>query len=128
MEIPCQVTPFGGKDVDDLPDLVDRPVQVGPPAGDLDVGFVDEPPVSRAGSARPGSLDEQRSEPLDPAVDRGVIDGDAAFREQLLDVAVGQAVPQVPADDQDDHLGWEPEPDELRNRLVSESLGTEHSE
>ena len=32
--------------VDDLAELVDRPVQVPPPAGDLHIGLVDEPPVS----------------------------------------------------------------------------------
>jgi hypothetical protein len=30
------------QDVDDLPVLYDRPVEVGPAAGDLDVGLVDE--------------------------------------------------------------------------------------
>jgi hypothetical protein len=38
-----------------------------------------------------------------------VVDLDAAFGEQLLDVAVGQAEAQVPADRQHDHIGWEAE-------------------
>jgi acyl-CoA synthetase (AMP-forming)/AMP-acid ligase II len=61
-------------------------------------------------AAGPGGLGEQRSEPLHPAVDGDVVDLDAALGEQLLDVAVGQAEPQVPADREDDHVGWEAEP------------------
>jgi hypothetical protein len=38
-----------------------------------------------------------------------VVDLDAALGKELLDVAIGQAEAQVPADRQDDHLGWEPE-------------------
>src|SRR5215204_2598900 len=38
---------LGQQHVDDLPVLVDRPVQVPPPAGDLDVSLIDEPPVPR---------------------------------------------------------------------------------
>jgi hypothetical protein len=33
-----------------------------------------------------GSLGKQRREPLDPAVDGGVVDLDSAFGEQLFDV------------------------------------------
>ena len=41
------VAAFGEQDVDDLAVLIDRAVEVGPPAGDLDVGLVDEPPIAR---------------------------------------------------------------------------------
>jgi hypothetical protein len=37
---------------------------------------------------------------------------DATFDEQLLNVAVGQAISQVPADCDHDHLRREPEPGE----------------
>jgi len=63
--------------VDDLPELVDRPVDVAPPAGHPDVGLVHEPAVADGVPARPGSLGQQRCEPLDPAVDGDVIDLDA---------------------------------------------------
>jgi hypothetical protein len=42
--------------------LIDRPVEIGPLAGDLQVGLIDEPPVTRSVTARPGSLDELRGE------------------------------------------------------------------
>ena len=46
--------------------------------------------------AWPGGLGQQRREPLHPAVDGDVVDVDAAFGEELFDVAVGQAEAQVP--------------------------------
>jgi hypothetical protein len=56
----------------------------------------------------------QRREPHHPAVDGDVVDLDAAFGEQLLDVAIGQRKAQVPTDRQDDHIGREAEPGEGR--------------
>jgi hypothetical protein len=41
-----------------------------------------------------------------------VVDLDTALSEQLLDIAVGQAEAQVPADRDDDDLGWELKADE----------------
>ena len=70
---------FGQQDVDDLPVLVDRPVQVLPPAGHLDVGLVDEPPVSGGVPERSGGVGKQRGEPLHPPVHGHVVDLDAAF-------------------------------------------------
>jgi len=56
-----------------------------------------------------GSGAELGGEPLDPPVDSDVIDGDCALGQQLLDVPVGQAIAQVPADRDRDHLTREPE-------------------
>jgi hypothetical protein len=38
-----------------------------------------------------------------------VVDLDAAFDHQFLDIAVGQVVSQVPPDRHHDHVGGEPE-------------------
>jgi hypothetical protein len=51
-----------GEDVDDLAELVDRSVQVNPPAGDFDVCLIDEPPIPWGVPARPCGVDEQRGE------------------------------------------------------------------
>ena len=59
--------------------------------------------------ARSGGVGQQRREPQHPAVDRDVVDLDPALSEQLLDVAVGQAEAQVPADREDDDIGREAE-------------------
>jgi len=65
-------------------------------------------------AGEPGGVGQQRGESLHPAVDRNVVDLDAAFGEEFLDVAVGQAVAQVPADRHDDHLGRKTEPGQTR--------------
>ena len=74
--------------VDDLSVLVDR--AVAPPAGDLDVGLIHEPPVTGGVPHQPGGVGEQRGEPLHPPVDGYVVDGDAALSQQLLQIAVGR--------------------------------------
>jgi hypothetical protein len=66
-------------------------------------------------AAWPGGLGEQRGEALDPAVDGGVVDVNAALGEELLDVAVRQREAQVPAHREDDHLGREAEASERRS-------------
>ncbi len=89
--------------------LIDCSIEVCPLAGDLDVGLVDVPPTSRQPAARTGSLDELRREALHPSVDGDVVNGDSSFAEQLLDIAVGKAVAQIPAHRDGDHFTWEAE-------------------
>jgi hypothetical protein len=76
-----QVPLRGGHNVDDLPVLVDRPVQIHPVSGDLQVRLVDEPTVPSGAQAGPGCIDQLRGEPLHPPVSRHVIHRDAAFGE-----------------------------------------------
>jgi hypothetical protein len=45
-----------------------------------------------------------------------VVDLDATFGEQFLDVTVGQPEAQVPADRNYDHIGWEAEAGERGRR------------
>jgi hypothetical protein len=63
-----------------------------------------EPPSSGRVPGRPGGVDELRREGLHPPVDRHVIHIDAALGQQLLDVAIGQPIAQVPAHRNRDHL------------------------
>ena len=53
---------------------------------------------------------------MHPPIDGHVIDFDTAFDEQLFDIAIREAVPQVPADRENDHLRRIPEPLERRTR------------
>jgi hypothetical protein len=105
--------------IDDLAELVDRTIDLAPAARDLQAGLVDLPAVSDDMPTRSGSLGKQRGEPQHPLVDRDVVDLDAAFGEQLLDVALGQAKAQVPADGKHDHIRREAETGEGRpcNRI-----------
>ncbi len=108
---------LGDEDVDDLAVLVDGPVDVPPHSGDLDVGLVDEPPIPDGAPARTGRVDQLRSELLDPPVQGHMVHLDAALGEDLLQVPVGQSVPQVPADRQQDDVRRETEPHERRRSL-----------
>jgi hypothetical protein len=75
------VSPGRRVHVDDLPELVDRPIQVDPPSGDLDVGLVHMPAVADPVPAESGRIGQQWREPLHPPVHRDVIHLDAAFGE-----------------------------------------------
>ena len=87
----------GDEHVDDLPELVDRTVNVVPLTGDLRIGLVDLPAVADSVAARLGGVGQQRREAHHPPVDGYVVDLDTALGEQRLDVAVGQPEAQVPA-------------------------------
>src|SRR6266496_353940 len=100
--------------VDDLAELVDRPEQVAPGPSDLQVGLIDMPAIPDEVLSSPSGLRELRREPLDPPVDAHVVDLDAAFCQELLDVSVGKTEPQVPADSQGDDLRREAVPGEGR--------------
>ena len=78
----CQGPLFRDQHVNNLPILVDGPVQIHPAPGYLDVGFIDEPAIAGRVSAGAGCVDQQRGEPLHPAIDRHVINGDTAFCQQ----------------------------------------------
>jgi len=80
--------------VDDLSMLVDRPVYVPPHPVALHVGLVHEPPIARAVTAEPGGVGQQWGEPLHPSVHRDVINLDAPFEQEFLDVSIGQPEPQ----------------------------------
>jgi hypothetical protein len=105
-----QVAALGDEHVDDLAELVDRPIDVAPGAAHLHVGLVHEPAVPDRVAARSGGVEEQRREALHRPVDRDVVDIDTSLGEQLLDVPVGEPVAQVPAHREPDHVRREPEP------------------
>jgi transglutaminase-like putative cysteine protease len=74
-------------------------------------GVVELDSISSWMSAR-GCLEDQRREPLYPAVDDDVIDLDATLDQQFFDIAVRQAIAQVPPDGEHDHVRREPEANE----------------
>jgi hypothetical protein len=121
-----EVVSFRDVHVDDLAVLVDRPVHVPPNTCDFDVGLVNEPAVADTVTARPRGVDEERCEELHPPVDRDVIDVDPTFCEKFFDVTVRQAVAQVPAHSQQDHIWWEPIPGK-RNGLINTATAHSHS-
>ena len=114
-----RVTPRGDDHINDLAELIDCSVHVPPSPSDLHIGLVHEPATSYSVPAGAGGLSQQRREPLDPPVHADVVDLYATLSQQFLDVAVGQAEAQVPADRHDNHVGWEAEAGEGRLRSGS---------
>ena len=106
----CDVAAFRYESVDGLSVLVDRTAQIPWPSGHFALGSIHESAVADAVSVRAGGIGDERGEALHPLVDGGVANVDAVLGEQFFDVAVGLAVPEVPADRQQDHVESEPEP------------------
>jgi len=77
--------------VDDLPELINRPVDVASPTGHFDVGLVDPPAVADTVPARARRLHGQRREALHPAKDADVVDLHSALSQQLFNIAIRQS-------------------------------------
>jgi hypothetical protein len=84
------ISAWGGEHIDDLPELIDRAVDIAPPASDLHIRLVHRPAISHSVSTRAGSLGQQRHEPKHPSIHRDVVDLDATLGGELFDVAVRQ--------------------------------------
>jgi hypothetical protein len=102
--------------VDDLAMLVDRPIEVPPPARDLHIRLVHKPTIADGVPTGPGPVGQQRREPLHPPIHGDVIDLDPSFDQESFDIAIPEPEPQVPAHREDDHLRREPKPRERRTR------------
>jgi hypothetical protein len=57
-----------------------------------------------------------RRDPLHPPVQGDVVDLDASFSQELLEVAVRRAEVELPAHSQQGDLRWEPQPNERLGR------------
>jgi hypothetical protein len=101
---------LGGRDIpvcaeveiDCLPRLVNRPVEVDPLTFDLDRGPIHPPrTLDRLDILVPPLL-EHRDKANHPAHDRGVCHREAPFRHHLHEIAVAELIPHVPADTEGD--------------------------
>ena len=92
----------GEQEVDRLAMLIDGAVEVAPLAADLDVGLIDPHRAAVWPTELPHPLLDQGRVGQHPPVQGGVIHLQAAFQEQLLDVAIAERVAQVPRDRLDD--------------------------
>src|SRR3546814_11413118 len=80
-------------EIDRVAPLVDCPVQVGPLAPPLDVGFIQAPARIKATPPEPAQpLLHLRGVALDPAIDRRMVDRNAAFRQHFLKVAIADRI------------------------------------
>jgi hypothetical protein len=68
-----QISSVGYQDIDGLAILVDRPIQIPPPPGDFHIRLIHIPAISCGMPTRPGHIDQQRSKPLHPPIDRDMV-------------------------------------------------------
>jgi len=108
------VSARGDEHVDDLAELVDRAVHVAPLPCDLQVGLIDLSAVADGVAAGPGSLGQQWREARHLSIVGDMVDLDATLDQEFFDVAIRQAVAEVPAHRQHDDVGWGTEAGEGR--------------
>src|SRR3546814_3930171 len=98
---------------------LDCPVQVGPLAPHLDVGFIQAPARTKATPPEPAQpLLHLRGVALDPATDRRMVDRNAAFRKHFLQVAIADRIATIPAHRPQDPITLELAPLEIRHRSL----------
>ena len=81
---------------DRVADAVDGSVEIHPSSADLDVGFIDMPFSGDGALAPIETLQKQRREMNDPAVDCRMIDADAALGHHFPEITQAQSVRQIP--------------------------------
>jgi hypothetical protein len=90
--------------------LINRLAHAPPRNGHLHLGVIHEPAIADTVATRTRRIDHQRREALHPPIDRHLINIDATLSEQYFDIAARQAVTQIPAHRQRDHVGRDPNP------------------
>src|SRR3546814_6405682 len=105
----------------------DLPVQVGPLAPHLDVGFIQAPARIKATPPEPAQpLLHLRGVAPDPAIDRRMVDRNAAFRQHFLKVAIADRIATIPAHRPQDHITLEMAPLEIRQDRKSTRRNSSH--
>src|SRR3546814_7886469 len=83
------------------------------------VGFIQAPARIKATPPEPAQpLLHLRGVALDPAIDRRMVDRNAAFRQHFLKVAIADRIATIPAHRPQDHITLEMAPLEIRHRSV----------
>jgi hypothetical protein len=97
-----EIAPFAEPELDRIAVAVDGTVQIPPVTTNFDVGLINVP-LARDRSLAPIELLQQAWRKVDsPAMDCGVVDGDASLGHHLLEIAQAQAVSQIPPDTEQD--------------------------
>jgi len=86
------------QDLEDLALMIDRAPQVHMPAGDPDDHFVEMPAITRSRTAPSQSPGDRRSEFEHPTANALVGNVEPALGQQLLNIAIAQAEPEVQPD------------------------------
>ena len=98
-----EITMLAEPKLDRIAVAVDGAIEIRPSAANLDIGLVGVPLASDGALAPIEPIRQQGRKVDDPAMDRRMIDADAAFGHHFLQVAQAQAIAQIPAHAQQDH-------------------------
>lgn len=112
-----QVTDFAEEELDHLAHTVDGPIEVHPPAPDLD-GLIDMPLAGDRPLPPIEPFQQQGRVAEDPGVYRGMIDADAALGHHFFQIAKAEIVGKVPTHAERDHRTIEMM-EHSRSRLAS---------
>jgi hypothetical protein len=98
-----QIAPLTEPEFDCVTVAVDCAVKKHPTATDLDVSFVDVPPISDRSLAAIEPLQQLGRLANNPAMHRRMVNGDTALGHHLLKIAQAQVVSQIPPHAEQDH-------------------------
>ena len=96
------------QEIDRLSVLIDGSIQIVPLPADRNIRLVRSPRAADAAAESVPTLLKLWYKPQSPSEDRRVHDADTALGHHLDQVAVGEAIADVPAHAKDDNLGVEP--------------------
>src|SRR6185437_13342391 len=98
---------------------IDRSIQIHPDPFDFEVRLIDPRSIGCAFEMRSAAPVQFWCEMLHPPIDRGMVDVETSFPHHFFEVAVAERVAQIPAQAQENNLGFEVPPFE-RTRLAHE--------
>jgi hypothetical protein len=102
-----QIAPFAEPEFNRVAMVVDGSIEIHPSPSDFDVRFIDMP-FPADGSLAPIELLKQERSIVDrPAMDGGMVNGDASLGHHLLKIPQAEAVSQIPSHTQQDHRAIE---------------------
>src|SRR5699024_12748479 len=83
------------------------------------LSYIQAPPRLKGTPPEPSKpLRHYRGVALNPAIDRRIVDRNAAFRQHFLQVAIADRIATIPAHRPQDHITLEMAPLEIRHRSV----------
>lgn len=92
-----------------------------PLAADACVRLVHAPVWTHRLAIAARCIAEQWQEALHPAIDRALVDEDAALRQPFADFGIAQAVADIPANREGDDVVWKRAAGERRDRAAGEA-------
>ncbi len=91
-----RIPPVTEVDINDLPVLVDRAIDVPSASSDLQIGLIHAPAMTNEGAMCARRRNEPWGERAHPVVDRTRINADATLSQPLSDLSIAQPIAEIP--------------------------------